>query len=46
MGDASPLADTGGVPYTAVIFTSVRRPAAASPKYAATARRMDELARE
>ncbi|HZB51256.1 MAG TPA: antibiotic biosynthesis monooxygenase [Mycobacteriales bacterium] len=46
MGDASPLADTGGVPYTAVIFTSVRRPAAASPEYAATARRMDELARE
>jgi heme-degrading monooxygenase HmoA len=40
------LAATGDVPYTAVIFTSVRRAAASSPEYAGAARRMDELARE
>jgi heme-degrading monooxygenase HmoA len=46
MDDASPLAGTGEVPYTAVIFTSVRLPAADSPEYAEAAGRMAELARE
>jgi heme-degrading monooxygenase HmoA len=40
------FAATGGVPYTAVIFTSVRLPAADSPEYAEAARRMVELAGE
>lgn len=40
------LAVTGEVPYTAVIFTSVRLAAAESAEYAEAARRMDELARE
>ena len=45
--DSDPvLAVTGDVPYTAVIFTSVRRAAAGSPEYAEAARRMAELARE
>lgn len=45
--DSDPvLAATGDAPYTAVIFTSVRRPAASSPEYAEAARRMVELARE
>jgi heme-degrading monooxygenase HmoA len=43
--DSDPvLAETGDVPYTAVIFTSLRLPAAAEPEYAATAGRMAELA--
>ena len=45
--DSDPvLAATGDAPYTAVIFTSVRRTAAGSPEYAEAARRMVELARE
>jgi heme-degrading monooxygenase HmoA len=44
MADDPVLAATGGVPYTAVIFTSVRLPAADSPEYAEAARRMVELA--
>jgi len=46
MDDDPTLAEPGDVPYTAVIFTSVRLPAAASPEYAAAAARMVELARE
>ena len=38
------LADPGDPPYTAVIFTSVRLPAAEGPEYAETAARMEELA--
>ncbi|MFL6128512.1 MAG: antibiotic biosynthesis monooxygenase family protein [Mycobacteriales bacterium] len=45
MDDDPLLAATGDVPYTAVIFSSVRLPAAASPDYAEAARRMVELAR-
>lgn len=41
-----PLAATPDPPYTAVIFTSVRLPAADGPEYAATAARMEELAAE
>lgn len=33
-------------PYTAVVFTSARLPAASGPEYAEAARRMDALARE
>lgn len=44
--DGPALAPTGEPPYTAVIFTSVRLPAAESEQYAQAARRMDELARE
>jgi len=40
------LAETGEPPYTAVIFTSVRLPAADEPDYAEAARRMEELAAE
>ena len=40
------LADTGEPPYTAVIFTSVRRPAADTPEYEEAARRMELLAAE
>jgi len=43
---AAALAGTGEPPYTAVIFTSVRRPAAESPEYGTAAQRMDELARQ
>ena len=46
MADDPLLAVTGDPPYTAVIFSSVRLPAAASPDYAEAARRMVELARE
>jgi heme-degrading monooxygenase HmoA len=45
--DSDPLlAATGDAPYTAAIFTTVRRAAAGSPEYADAARRMVELARE
>jgi heme-degrading monooxygenase HmoA len=40
------LAEPGDPPYTAVIFTSVRLPAADEPDYAATAARMQQLAAE
>jgi heme-degrading monooxygenase HmoA len=40
------LAEPGDPPYTAVIFTSVRLPAADRPEYAATAARMEQLAAE
>src|SRR4051812_25386206 len=46
MDDDPAPAETGELPYTAVIFTSVRLPAAASPEYAAAAARMVELARD
>lgn len=40
------LAEPGEPPYTAVIFSSVRLPAADSPEYGEAARRMEELAAE
>jgi heme-degrading monooxygenase HmoA len=40
------LAEPGAPPYTAVIFTSVRLPAAGGPEYGEAARRMAELAAE